>query len=291
MTTKRHHYIPEFFIKGFLNSNDKIFVYDKLEKGFKSNEFSPKQIFFEWNRNTLEIHGKQDDFIEKLYSYWDDLLSKAYKKIIHQKGRVKYETTDLFHLIVLISLTHWRIPAQDQEISDIVDKSTPQELFFKIYNKKTNQEASTEFYNEIKKRPGFIEMYKLSKPIIEYLTLDILKCINDWKVYSATSSVQLHILGDNPIVFRNLPSNNILEQELIFPLSKGTFICYTNGKRLEMIQPETRVSIDIMIFLQSKRYVIGPNKDYLNSIQLMASNYNSESRIDMLRKDIFKNFN
>ena len=47
---------------------------------------------------------------------------------------------------------------------------------------------------------------------------------------------QLHILGDNPIIFRNQPANNILESELIFPLTKGAMVFHTEGKEIQQIE-------------------------------------------------------
>nr|WP_320023216.1 DUF4238 domain-containing protein [uncultured Draconibacterium sp.] len=290
MTTKRHHYIPEFYIKGFLNPNNKVYVFDKFERSFKPNDFSPKQIFYEWHRNTLEINGVKDDFIEKLYGYWDNKLSKTYERIINQEGKLNSDPIDYFNLITFISLIHWRIPFHDEMVVEQINKSSNQELYFKIINKNTNQEASPEFYEEVKKRAGFIEMMRLAKPVIEYLTLDIENSLPNWKIYYSGSATELHILGDNPIVFKTEPEKNILETELIFPLSKGKFMCHTNGKRLEQIQPEARVSIDVMLFLQAERYVIGPNKEYLKTIQMLSENYNTEARIDYLRNDIFKIF-
>ncbi len=79
---RRHHYLPQFYIQGFVNSGNKISVYDKAEKEFKKNEFSPKQIFFEWNRNTLLIQGEKDDFIEKLYGRFESMISSAYIEIV-----------------------------------------------------------------------------------------------------------------------------------------------------------------------------------------------------------------
>jgi len=113
MITKRHHYLPEFYTKGFVNENNKLHVFDKKEHRFKKNEFSPRQIFFEWHRNTLLINGKKDDFIEKLYGRWEDLLSPTYNYIKNQTGRIQYEVEDIFKLILLISLTYWRIPIND----------------------------------------------------------------------------------------------------------------------------------------------------------------------------------
>jgi hypothetical protein len=48
--------------------------------------------------------------------------------------------------------------------------------------------------------------------------------------------------------------------------------------------------VDILVFLQSKRFVVGPNKDYLNAIQVLSERYDSKSRIKELRSEIFSIF-
>ncbi|GAB7087816.1 DUF4238 domain-containing protein [Marinifilum fragile] len=290
MTTKRHHYLPEFYIKGFVNTKSKVHVYDKKEKKFKKKEFSPSQIFFEWHRNTLTIDGEKDDFIEKLYGSIESKISPTYNKIKSQKGSINYCVKDIFDLLILISLTYWRLPINDAHSENFVSSTPNNELFFKILNKETNEEASEDFYEKVKKRNGFIELYKLSKPILDYMSLDLKNNINNWLIYGADSDVQLHILGDNPIVFKNVPNKNILESELIFPLTQGITVYHNKGNKIKQIQPEDRVMVDIMVFLQSDRYVVGPNKEYLNCIQNLASEYNTVSKIEQLRTEIFKIF-
>lgn len=290
MISKRHHYLPEFYIKGFLNPKNKVFVFDKLEKGFKKNEFSPKQIFFEWNRNTLEIEGVKDVFIEKLYRYFEGMLSPTYNKIKKQTGKINYDINDVFNLLLLVSLTYWRLPINDDKSKNYILNTPNKELFIRIFNKETNEEASEEMYKKVKKREGFSEMYRLAKPVLDYFELDLKERINNWIIYGAGSDVNLHLLGDNPIVFKNPPEKNILENELIFPLTKGITLYHTKGKKIKQIQPEDRVKVDIMVFLQSSRYVVGSNKNYLNMINSLALEYNTESRIENLRKEIFKIF-
>lgn len=290
MITKKHHYLPEFYIKGFLNDNNKIHVYDKHVKQFKKNEFSPSQIFFEWNRNTLIIDGKKDDFIEKLYGFIESKLSPTYNKLKNQTGTIQYDTRDVFDLLLLVSLTFWRLPINDSNSENFIASIPNHELFIKIFNKETNEEASDDIYEEMKKRGGFTEMYKLSRPIIDYLSLDIKNCISNWLIYGAASDRTLHILGDNPIIFRSTPAKNILESELIFPLTEGITLFHNKGKKITQIQPEDRVKIDIMVFLQSDRYVIGPNKEYLNFIQMISNMYDTETKIENLRNDLFKIF-
>ena len=49
----RHHYLQQFLIKGFLNENDKVFVYNKELDKIQTKEQSSKSIFFEENKNTI----------------------------------------------------------------------------------------------------------------------------------------------------------------------------------------------------------------------------------------------
>lgn len=287
--TERHHYISQFFIKGFVNERNKLYVFDKFEGQFKQNEFSSKQIFYEWNRNTIEVNGEKDDFIEKRYSSIEAKISPAYNKIKNQSGLVSYTATDIFNLLLLVSLTYWRLPINDEETEKFILDSTGKDLFIKIYNKNTNEEAPDEIYDKVKRTKGFVEMYKLSKPIFDFMALDLNDNIDNWRIGSA-STVKLHILGDNPVVFKNSPGKNILENELIFPLTNGITLFHSKGKRLAQIEPEVRVMIDIIVFLQSNRYVVGPNKDYLSAIQTKSLVYDSEAKIAWLKNEIFKVF-
>lgn len=290
METHRHHYLPEFHIKGFTNANNKVFVFDKTRGEIKKNEFSPRQIFFEWNRNIVNIEGEEDDFVENLYAYAENLLSPTYNKIKHQNGTIKYDAYDLFHLITLVSLTYWRLPSIDEYAKDFAINTPNNQLFIKIFSTETNEEASSEIYEMIKKREGFTQMYRLSKPIIDYLSLDIENNIHNWLIYGAASDIQLHLLGDNPIIFKNTPQSNILESELIFPLTKGITLFHTKGKKIRQIMPEIRLKMDILLFIQADKYVIGPNKEYLDSISHLSLMYDTQSKKESLRNEIFEVF-
>jgi hypothetical protein len=56
--TKRHHYIPEFFIKDYVGDDKMVSVYNKITGKLDNLIKSPKQVFFEWNRNTFKINQK-----------------------------------------------------------------------------------------------------------------------------------------------------------------------------------------------------------------------------------------
>ncbi len=44
--TKRHHYIPEFFIEGFVGEDGKLAVFNKETGKLDKLRKSPKQVFF-----------------------------------------------------------------------------------------------------------------------------------------------------------------------------------------------------------------------------------------------------
>jgi hypothetical protein len=46
----------------------------------------------------------------------------------------------------------------------------------------------------------------------------------------------------------------------------------------------------LLMFLQSERYVVGPNKDHLNAVKNLANGYNTKERIEALRNEIFNVF-
>lgn len=93
---------------------------------------------------------------------------------------------------------------------------------------------------------------------------------------------QLRLLSDNPLIIRDSKITNILESELIFPISKG--------KTLKEISPENNVDIDLLTFIQAKKMIYGSNPKYLEDIANLSKLYNTENRIKHLKERIFKIF-
>ncbi|MBA0882460.1 DUF4238 domain-containing protein [Flavobacterium undicola] len=126
--SKKHHYIPVFYIKNFCNEKGQIFVNDKSnEKDYENIKIKyPKNIFFEWNRNNFEFDGEKNDAIEKMYGILDNDLVKTIKKVIDDEalpGRgLKVET--LRKLIFLGYLIKWRVPKNDPLVNDLKKEIT-----------------------------------------------------------------------------------------------------------------------------------------------------------------------
>lgn len=289
--TKRHHYIPKFFIKGFSGEDGLLAVFNKENGKLDNLRKSPKQIFFEWNRNTFNINGEENDFLEKLYQFGESKFSKTYRSIIEREEEKELSLYELFHLMYFISEIHWRVPNQDKEFINYIKQLTPEKLslkFGKIENGKTSQENFENFINE----PALIESIKIIRAMENFESIKKDEILKKWKLYyTPQNNPQLNLLSDNPVIIRDYTNSNILNNELIFPLSKGKTIYLTNGKALNEIPPENKIDVDVLAFIQSYKIVCGPNSKYLEDISELAKFYNTEQRIHDLKEKVFSIFN
>jgi len=59
--SKRHHYIPEYYIDGFTDNNGFLCIYDKQKNKIIRNLRPPKSIFFEENLNSISVGANLSD--------------------------------------------------------------------------------------------------------------------------------------------------------------------------------------------------------------------------------------
>src|SRR5689334_7113829 len=79
--SERHHYLPQFYMKGFTNDVGKLWVYDKATNSVCNEPKAPRQIFYEWKGNTIDLGNEQFDFIEKSFSETDSQVAKYFLEI------------------------------------------------------------------------------------------------------------------------------------------------------------------------------------------------------------------
>ena len=288
--TKRHHYIPEFFIKGFTGDDKMVSIFNRETGKLDNNRKSPKQVFFEWNRNTVNINGEDNDYIEKLYQFGETKFSETYRTIIGNQESFQFKDFEKLHLIYFISELHWRVPNQDIEFLNHLNRINSEDSILQIRNKNSGENISQKLYSELIKNPPISEAFKMIKAMEDFEGILKDVKIEDWKLYSVgINNPQLNLLSDNPVIMRDSKSN-ILKSELIFPLSKGETVYHTNGKILNEIPAENRMKVDVLAFLQSKKFVCGPKPEYLKDISEYAKFYDTEEKIGKLKENVFNIF-
>ncbi|WP_064435902.1 DUF4238 domain-containing protein [Pseudoalteromonas neustonica] len=134
--SKKHHFIPQFYIKGFSNEDNDVFLYDIEYKKVSSSSKKSSQIFYEEHLHTVKKFGQKSLLIEESYSELEGMFSQvvnqmkdwpddALQEIVKVKEFIKT-------LILMLSVQYWRNPRNTlaaQEISgrlvELYDQALP----------------------------------------------------------------------------------------------------------------------------------------------------------------------
>jgi hypothetical protein len=288
--SQRHHYIPEFIIKGFVGDDNKLSVYNIEKDQLEEKRKSPKQIFFEWNRNTFNVNGEDTDLVERLYQYIENQFAPLHKKIVESNGKFELKPLEIYQLAFYLGFIYYRLPFNDNEIRSSIKDMTNKDLLFKIVNTNTLEDAPIDRYKEIMNNPAFIESSRIILSIKNYLKSEVFEEIENWLIYFSGGEIKIHILSDNPFIFKMDPDPNIFKCEFIYPFSKGSTIFHIKGNTINELPPEHRVKLDILTFLQAKKVVCGPDGSYLKVISNLAKQFNTTERINKLKENVFGYF-
>lgn len=277
--SQRHHYLPEVYLKGFTDQDGKLAVYDIRKKELRKERFSPKQVFFEWYRNTFELNSEKTDFLELSYRNIDQNVAPTLKKLQSTSSDVELSSYEILNLIFFQAMTYWRVPSTDLEIINHVRTAERKDIFIKIINTVTDEEADDEMYNRIINEQSFIESYRIPKAIGDFLKATKKYILPNWKVTYPSRPSKLHLIGNNPILTLEDNFENILDTDSIFPLSSSKMLWHLNSGFPPMLSPENSVIVDQLIFLQSEKYVCGPDSNYLNAIAEMCERHPCNDKI------------
>lgn len=282
----RHHYIPKFFITGFIAPSKNLWIFDKAIGKILYKPIYPKGIFFENDRNTIEVSGNRVDIIEsQIFHYLDNLLAKRFK-IIQSAPTTDIQTKELLQCIDLMSATiFYRLPAYDTKYTSF----SPQDL-------------------------NSIQSPSMKKLICELLELKIsvtdksklVNCIRPLiNSYFYGGNLRMHgyykfveqskphfILSDNPILYESIPKDFLsLTNSIIFPLNSNRVYFGLKGKA-NSFNNEIAVGMNLLLAIQAKRYFGSPNREFLEKIVIAYKKIDLK-KVDILRlkKELFDMLN
>jgi hypothetical protein len=100
--SKKHHYLPRHYLKGFTGADGTFFVYDKqADKIFSA---TPNNSFFENDLNTITFPGgERSDFLENAYSYLENGCWQSFDRIRSSDGKTPVDNADMVNLLVFLS--------------------------------------------------------------------------------------------------------------------------------------------------------------------------------------------
>jgi len=216
---KRHHYLPDFFLRGF-GDGERLAVFD-LEKN-ECRIQSSRNIAVIGHYYTFELEdGKKDDEIEKMLSR----IEGRAKPVIEQLDKgLNISSEDRVHLAYFLALLITRTPRHEKSCADVADigmkhltKSffpTPEAVYsyFKNTSEKMTKEQAISFHDFVHKERYIVKRSR-NAAIVE--TIDRAQevtphiMIMDWLV--------AHTTEDKPFVLSDAPLGFIIDEK-----DKGT---------------------------------------------------------------------
>ena len=209
--SSRHHYIPRFLIEGFTDVKGFLYVFDKKQNKIFPKPRSAKSIFFELDRNTIDLKkGKESSVIEdEIYLRMDDQASKIIKHF--QKSELdKIDFTDkstaqfVFFLITLF----WRIPYSDDAAKALINRA-----------KNITDETIAE---PIKHNPTIQKLLRVG--LFRHAIDEMRDAGEKDSMYVNIHQFKkdMFVIGDNPILFKRIPKlfSEFGEIDLLMALSK-----------------------------------------------------------------------
>jgi hypothetical protein len=107
MTARRHHYVPQCYLKGFVHDreNPKLFVIDGKER--KSFVTAPANVAAERDFHTIDIEGHPPDALENAFSGFETELDQALRRIVAARSiQDENDRAYLFNLIGMQATKH-----------------------------------------------------------------------------------------------------------------------------------------------------------------------------------------
>lgn len=252
--SSRHHYIPKFLLEGFTNSEELLYIYDKNQGRILKNPRSPKSVFFERDRNTINLNDSietsiiEDDFYSKI----DSSSSKIVKQFqTEQLNKIDFtvETTAQF-LFFLITL-FWRIPKTDFASNDLIERS-------EIISKGIDSEI-------LRNDPTFRKMKRAD--VFKHHINEIINNGTKGKrwVNIHQSSKEIYVIGDYPLLFKIPPRLFSEFNNIDFLIAVSSKRIYSSTiEKLENFSEINSINYNMAVINQSVRYIGCSNFEALN---------------------------
>lgn len=281
----RHHYIPQFYLKGFTNENGSFKIFDVERQRFVKNgkDFFPESFFFEKEANTMIGKNGKTDFQELKYQEQDSKAAKIFNKIKNSPREANYDINDddIAFLQFYLGVMYWRNPTNYEEIEFLIEKKRLKQIGIVTKDSNANTIDDLEYENRIKSNPSFFKLMKLWFPMVSYP--EVFECKTPIHIFPFPNGLP-SLCGDNPIISRYPTTFRVYTDDFIFPISSTKILI--RGERLIPMMSSVKIELDLLIYKQSKKYVCCTSEDYLEKLDwLYSRNYEN---LDQLRFSIFK---
>ena len=284
----KHHYLPQFYLKGFTDHDGRFLIYLVREGRFKQSGklFTPASHFFLQDDNFAPTDGWADDYLEAIYNANESRYAKMLAKIMAVDQGFGLDEEDVVWLNYFAGELFWRVPSQRDVISSATSLDQLNQLGVALIDRRTMKQVDPDQFAEwTKADPYYFKRLRNVMPATNYWNM--LDC--NWPSRAVTFPNPFPaICSDNPVILRRPEKADAFLDDLIFPLAPNKVFFRIKGMR-EIFAPNIKFYIDMMMVLQAKEYVCCVDQDYIQ--WLMAVFEQNFRSADEVREFIFEHLN
>lgn len=222
--SRRHHYIPEYYLRGFCDSQGKLFVHNKKWNSSDKAGKTPAQVFYKDELHTLCIFGRKDVFIEETYSQIESQCSDLLRMVssFSPADITNVRNNEDFCNIIklMISVQFWRLPSNKE-----IASTTSNDLLDIFDNFNCHSNKLPQLDRKIVRRLYKNRDNENVKKIIQFVVLPLTTCNfdgklpDDFKIIKTDDYEHDLLCSDRPIFYDEY-KDFLFNGEFLFPLSK-----------------------------------------------------------------------
>lgn len=288
----RHHYLPRHYLKGFINSDNRFFVYDKeKDKIFVS---SPDAAFFENNLNTVIFPtGDRSDFLEDMYAEIENKSWSSFDRIRESSHKTPIALLDKMHIFLFLLFLYWRLPSNISYVERLSEKAFidgGEFDYFRLINK-NGQSAPKEVTEMLKNSQAFKKSFRQIIPFIPfYRDKEWAERLEKWRFLYSGDDKSWNIVGDSPIITKGDNECNFINclNEFMFPVSGRILLINIDKPINREVPPEFVIEFNTSIIKQARRFVACQNKEFLEALIGYYKFYAEYDKTNVIIPDLFE---
>jgi hypothetical protein len=249
MTARRHHYVPQCYLKGFCQHRDKpkLFVVDI--KQLKTFTTSPANVAAERDFHAVDIEGVPPDVLENRFAEIESDLSRSLERIIAARSLAVADQVDRANLLELIAVIAVKNPRHRENFRQFEEQvmkrvlklatATPERWKSQITQAKADGFITDNAGVDYERMKDFVERdeFKINLTTDHHLSLELpaidkvlpLLFEREWMLLRAPKNTTGFVTSDYPACLmwsdpdRRLgfhsPGHRLLGTQLVFPIS------------------------------------------------------------------------
>ena len=288
--SKKHHYLPRHYLKGFTNKDGGFFVYDKQQDRIFSS--SPDSTFFENDLNTAVMpKGQKSVFLEDQYTHIENTCWPSLDKIRASSSKTPIDFTDKEFLFMFLLFQYWRLPT-NIPAADVMSKTAFTDThpidYFEIKGK-TGTTVPEYVIETIRDSDAFRKSFRLILPFAPFLKDKKWGVkLQNWKFFYTHDDRPFYIVGDRPIISRKDPATPVdILEEFVFPVSGRILLVNTHPAPVQTLPPDFIIQYNTAMIDQAHRFVVCPDEKILQALIEYYKIYLKNGKTHLIKQELF----